>query len=61
METALLQIRIACFRMASYTVGTLLADFMSDDLQRSAVMYQIMVMGETVKRLSNALRMLLSA
>jgi uncharacterized protein with HEPN domain len=55
-RTALLQIRIACFRIASYTVGMSLADFMSDDLRRSAVMYQIMVMGEAVKRLSTAFR-----
>jgi uncharacterized protein with HEPN domain len=55
-ETTLLDIAEAARSVASFVQGMSKAVFLDDFKTQSAVLYQLIVMGEAVKRLSNEFR-----
>jgi uncharacterized protein with HEPN domain len=55
-EATLLDAQKAARRVLEFTVGLDSAAFMSDAKTQSAVMHQLLVLGESVKRLSDEMR-----
>jgi len=59
-ETILLDIDVAARRITGFVEGYTFEQFVADEKTWSAVLYQIGVIGEAVKRLSEPFRTLLS-